>query len=241
VWAPTIPVEWPQVDEPQFVPMVHVWVLATLPNGAWTHRDPALAAADAWGQVDALRDLFGTSANIAVQLKDFGRDGRDQDYQVVPTGPDKGQYVLDPETLRPIPTNWEYDTRFFRIADRLPPPFSDENFTVKPRNSPNDFDTARTFRHPFLKNADPGFDTGTGSWKSPMKQWLQEFVNAYNAIPGSVPPARLYFDTESIIAQPPGENPVYMLAWLADPANGYWNTTDPTRKVPEVGVAPENW
>ena len=111
---------------------------------------------------------------------------------------------------RPPPYNREpFKTRYFLPEDRLIPDMEAEWDPNHPNRFPllrdadnADARTARSYRHPFLRNA--GHPVGQGIPR-PLREWTVEFVAAYRALQTlyantatPIPdPSSFYFDTEA--------------------------------------------
>lgn len=185
-----------------------------------------------------------TATTISITMQNFGFDSVRCDAGQGQPEPALGGARYFVSSLWPsgdrIPgiLEWRLETP---AADRFPQP-RDERLSlceargacspVPPGFRP-DYGSARSYRHPFLRNADPTFNASTGEWNAPLKQWMQRFVNRLDAnylasLPTSqpLPNPNLYrfnYDTEAPIVSHADFNDVFMLKHLSNPANPYWN------------------
>ena len=131
----------------------------------------------------------------------------------------------------------------FPAGDRIPdmyewsqqPNIPDQRFPI-PRNSDDpiqsaDYRGARSYRHPFLRNADTGTNPD-GSAMAPLREWMRVFVNRLHAVyltptlaglpANAVIPSpatyKWYFDTEPYYPHGDAAFP-FIIRFLANPAH----------------------
>jgi hypothetical protein len=159
---------------------------------------------------------------INILLNDWGADNTSCDR---PRGVQEPDY-RDPPAPSPILA--PFRTRYFLPEDRLLPmnlEWDDVPGAFPLRRTVDNADarTARSYRHPFLRNA--GYPVGQGIPR-PLREWTMEFVAAYRALqtyyanlptPIVIPnPSSFFLDTEAPIALPPDSNPMFMIRTVAE-------------------------
>lgn len=198
----------------------------TKPNGQVGYREVTPTAAATATVSTILAGLYPTGGapqtvfpgRIAVMVNNYGRDIVDHDYLLN----SNGDVVLD-SSNHPVANESNYRTRFFYPEDRLDG-IADVNFGFP--DAPGlaqDYATARTYRHPFIKNT---LTTSTnGVYNAPLKQWTQEYADALWTLWDAslttsqpLPDPNTYtfvFDTEADLTGPNSRNGIHMIRELA--------------------------
>lgn len=173
-----------------------------------------------------------TSETVMVVLQNFGMDSEHLDLDYGDTNPEPTyggiRFFLDEDRIQGI-NEWDQNID----AHTFPDP------RIASGIGGRDYRTARSYRHPFIKNALPDLN---GVVRAPLRQWMKTFLTELTAqyvaragtftADDNIPhPAtyKWYFDIEPLFLGAPTRNSVFMLRELASRVD-YWSNPQSLEK-----------